>query len=104
MYHLSEKLSHYFAILCTVALKTKLFVYLDVLYIFVVGHNIMSIYKTSHYCNLIQLYLTKKKKKKMTRGLPWVKDQKLCHIPNSPFPREREGGLMAKSLSLSAKI
>ena len=100
-YHLSEKLSHYFTVLCTVTLKTRLFfVYLDVLYIFVVGCNIMSIYKTSHYCNLVQLYFKKKKND------PWFtmgkKYQKLCHIPNSPFPPGKGGrphGKKSKSFS-----
>ena len=56
MYHLSEKscriILPYFL---QVAFKNKCFVYLDVLHIFVVGHNIMSIYKMSHYCNFVQL-------------------------------------------------
>ena len=39
----------------------------------------------------------------MTHGLSWVKYQKLCHNTHTPFPREREGSLTAKSLSPLAK-
>ena len=62
----------------------------------------MSIYKTSHYCKLVQLYLKKKKND------PWFtmgqNIKSYATFLTVHFPREREGGLTAKSLSLSAKI
>ena len=42
-------------------------------------------------------------KKKMTRGLPWVKVSKVMPQPQVHFPWEREGSLMAKSPNLLAK-
>ena len=46
----------------------------------------------------------KKKKKKETRGLPWVKISKVMLNPTVHFPRERERSLTAKSPNISAKI
>ena len=57
----------------------------------------MYLFYVCHYINKF------KKKKKNNPCKSWVKYQKSCHNP-SPFPREREGSLTAKSPNLLAKI
>ena len=57
-----------------------------------------------HYFHVTKkkCYINKLKKKRPMKT--WVKISKIMPHPNSPFPREREGCLMAKSPNLLAKI
>ena len=58
----------------------------------------------SSLCTFFYVHVTHINKLKTNNPCKsWVKYQKSCHNP-SPFPREREGSLTAKSPNLSAKI